>query len=288
MVEKRRLGNSDIEITPIGFGTWALGGGDWTFGWGDQDDRESIAAIRRAVDLGINWLDTAAVYGLGRSEEVVAKAVADMPASSRPYVFTKCSLVWDKSKNNKIGHSLKAESVKREIEDSLRRLRVETIDLYQIHWPTFPPGPAPDIEEGWITLAELRDQGKIRAIGVSNFDEGHLERIRSIAPVVSLQPPYSMLMRGVETEILPYCEKHNIGVIVYSPLQSGLLSGKMTREAHRLAPQKRLALKDESRVQRAQALEESRAAWSFFARSASDMDDLLPRSLLPGRYGTRP
>ncbi len=230
MVEKRRLGNSDIEITPIGFGTWALGGGDWTFGWGDQDDRESIAAIRRAVDLGINWLDTAAVYGLGRSEEVVAKAVADMPASSRPYVFTKCSLVWDKSKNNKIGHSLKAESVKREIEDSLRRLRVETIDLYQIHWPTFPPGPAPDIEEGWTTLAELRDQGKIRAIGVSNFDEGHLERIRSIAPVVSLQPPYSMLMRGVETEILPYCEKHNIGVIVYSPLQSGLLSGKMTRE----------------------------------------------------------
>jgi aryl-alcohol dehydrogenase-like predicted oxidoreductase len=228
MVGRKRLGSTDMQITPIGFGTWALGGGDWAFGWGDQDDAESIAAIRRAVDLGINWVDTAAVYGLGRAEEVVSKALGEIPSTAKPYVFTKCSLVWDKKR--RISHSLKAESVKREVEDSLRRLKVETIDLYQIHWPTVPPGPAPDIEEGWSTLVDLQREGKVRYIGVSNFDVGQLERIRAIAPVDSLQPPYSMIERGIETEVLPYCLEHDIGVIIYSPLQSGLLSGAMTRE----------------------------------------------------------
>jgi aryl-alcohol dehydrogenase-like predicted oxidoreductase len=228
VVERKRLGSTNIQITPIGFGTWALGGGDWAVGWGDQDDAESIAAIRRAVDLGINWIDTAAVYGLGHAEEVVSRALEGMPATSRPYIFTKCSLVWDKKR--RISHSLKANSIKREVENSLRRLRVEAIDLYQIHWPTFSPGPAPDIEEGWSTLVDLQKEGKVRYTGVSNFDVEQLERIRAIAPVDSLQPPYSMIARGIEAEILPYCLKHNIGVIIYSPLQSGLLSGAMTRE----------------------------------------------------------
>jgi aryl-alcohol dehydrogenase-like predicted oxidoreductase len=229
VIEKRQLGSTELYITPIGFGTWALGGGDWAFGWGDQDDAESISAIRRAIDLDINWIDTAAVYGLGRSEEVVARALQSIPFSSRPLVFTKCSLVWDK--NKRVSHSLRAESITREVENSLRRLRVETIDLYQIHWPVFRPGAhAPDIEEGWSTLVDLQRKGKVRHIGVSNFGVEQLERARAIAPVESLQPPYSMVRRGIEADILPYCQKHNIGVIVYSPLQSGLLSGAMTRE----------------------------------------------------------
>jgi aryl-alcohol dehydrogenase-like predicted oxidoreductase len=228
MVDKKTLGTTDLQLSPIGFGTWALGGGDWAFGWGDQDDAESIAAIRRAVELGINWIDTAAAYGLGHAEEVVSRALEPISPSSRPHVFTKCSLVWDKKK--RLSHSLKAESIKLEVEGSLRRLNVETIDLYQIHWPSIPPAPAPDIEEGWSTLLDLQKAGKVRYLGVSNFDVGQLERIRSIAPVNALQPPYSMIERNIEAEILPYCLEHDIGVIVYSPLQSGLLSGSMTKE----------------------------------------------------------
>ena len=223
-----RLGNSDLEISPVGLGTWAIGG-DGVFGWGPQDDADSIAAIRRAVDSGINWLDTAPIYGMGHSEKVVAQALEEIGSAKQPLVFTKCSLLWDEEKN--VIHSLKADTIRREIEDSLRRLRIDVIDLYQIHWPVFPPGaPDPDLEEVWTTLAELKEQGKVRAIGVSNFDATQMERVRPIAPISSLQPPYSMLMRQIEDEILPYCEEHNIGTIVYSPMHNGMLSGSMTRE----------------------------------------------------------
>lgn len=228
-MRKRRLGNTDLEISVIGFGGWAVGGGNWMFGWGDQDDDASVATIHRAVEHGINWIDTAAVYGLGHSEEVVARALRDLAPSERPLVFTKCGLPWND--RGKMKHRLKASSIQIEIEGSLKRLGVDRIDLYQIHWPAFPHGaPAPDIEEGWTTLARLRAEGKVRHTGVSNFDVGQLDRIRSIAPVSSLQPPYSLITRGIESEILPYCREHGIGVIIYSPMQSGLLSGKMTRE----------------------------------------------------------
>jgi aryl-alcohol dehydrogenase-like predicted oxidoreductase len=226
-MQTRQLGTTDLHITPIGFGAWALGGGGWAFSWGPQDDRESIAAIHRALDLGINWIDTAAIYGNGHSEEVVAAALKGR--RDRPYVFTKCSLVWDET--GATSHSLKAASIRREVEDSLRRLQVDVIDLYQIHWPAQPAdGPSPDVEEGWRTLIDLQRAGKVRHIGVSNFNVGHLERARALAPVGSLQPPYSMLRRDVEREILPYCLQHNVGVIVYSPMLSGMLSGAMTRE----------------------------------------------------------
>jgi aryl-alcohol dehydrogenase-like predicted oxidoreductase len=221
-MERRQLGTSNLYITPIGVGAWAIGGGDWEFSWGPQDDKDSIAAIHQALDHGINWIDTAAVYGLGRSEEVVARAIADR--HDRPYVFTKCSLVWDQDKN--IGHSLKSESIRRECEASLRRLKMDAIDLYQIHWPD----PDRDVEEGWTTLARLKDEGKVRNIGVSNFTVEQMKRAQKIAPITSLQPPYSMLDRGVEGEILPYAEQSKIGVIVYSPMASGLLTGGMTRE----------------------------------------------------------
>lgn len=228
-MEKRKLGNSDLEITPIGFGAWAIGGGDWAFAWGAQDDNDSVAAIEHAVASGINWVDTAAVYGLGHSEEVVARALRSIGSSNRPYVFTKCSLVWNDARE--VSHNLKSDSIRREVEASLKRLGGETIDLYQIHWATWDPsGDAPDIEEGWQTLKELKDEGKVHEIGVSNFNTEQLERIEKIAPVTSLQPPYSMLRRGIEAEILPYAKAHDIGVIVYSPMQSGLLTGKMTRE----------------------------------------------------------
>jgi len=226
-MQTRRLGTTDFDITPIGFGAWALGGTGWKFSWGPQDDGESIRAIHRALDLGINWIDTAAVYGLGHSEEVVAAALKGR--RDRPYVFTKCSLVWDEARQ--IRHSLKAASIRREAEASLRRLGVDAIDLYQIHWPAQPAdGPSPDVEEGWQTLIDLKREGKVRHIGVSNFNVGHLERAGALAPVASLQPPYSMLRRGIEREILPYCSRHNIGVLAYSPMVSGLLSGTMTRE----------------------------------------------------------
>jgi aryl-alcohol dehydrogenase-like predicted oxidoreductase len=228
-METRQLGNTNFTITSIGLGAWAMGGGGWAYGWGPQDDSESIAAIHRALDRGINWIDTAAAYGTGHSEEVVARALDGLPSSRRPLVFTKCSLIWDEDRN--ISHSLDPGSIRNECEGSLRRLRVATIDLYQIHWPSFSGDPsAPGIEEAWHTLSELQKAGKVRYIGVSNFNAEQLERIRKIAPVSSLQPPYSMLKRGVEAEILPYCASHGIGVIVYSPMQSGLLSGTMTRE----------------------------------------------------------
>jgi len=211
-----------MQITPLGLGTWAIGGGGWAFGWGPQDDEASIATIHRAIDLGINWIDTAAVYGLGHSEEIVAKALKGR--SDRPYVFTKGSRVWNDQ--GEITSSLKEQSLRREVENSLRRLEVDTIDLYQLHWPN----PDPDIEEGWSTLAKLKSEGKLRYIGVSNFSVEQMERARKIAPITSLQAPYSLIKRDVERDILPYCQEHNIGVIVYSPMMSGLLSGKMTRE----------------------------------------------------------
>src|SRR5215213_1192691 len=207
-----------MEITPIGFGSWAIGGN----AWGPQDDEEAVGAIGRALELGMNWIDTAAVYGLGHSEELVARALKGI--SERPYVFTKCSLVWDEAGN--VSNVLEKDSVKRECEDSLRRLQADVIDLYQIHWPN----PEEDIEEGWSALAELKEEGKVRHIGVSNFDVSQMERANGIAPVETLQPPYNMLNRDVEEEILPYCREHNVGVIVYSPMRSGLLTGKMTPE----------------------------------------------------------
>jgi len=224
------LGNSDLAITPIGFGAWAIGGGEWAFGWGPQDDADSIAAIHEALDCGINWIDTAAVYGLGHSEEVVAKALAGLPAERRPYVFTKCARVWDE--NRQVGKSLSADSIRRECEASLRRLKVDVIDLYQIHWPE----PAEDIEEGWQALQQLKAEGKIRWCGVSNFSKSQMEQIASYGPITSLQPPYSMLRRDIEAETFPYCQQHNIGVIVYSPMQSGLLTGAWTKERHAALP----------------------------------------------------
>ncbi|MGH9388345.1 MAG: aldo/keto reductase, partial [Vicinamibacteria bacterium] len=218
----KRLGRTDLDLSVLGLGTWAMGGPDWPYGWGPQDEKESVAAIHSAVTQGINWIDTAAVYGLGHSEEVVGRALSALPAFDRPMVFTKCGLVWKKKSGRQ---RLGAKSIRREAEASLRRLGVEAIDLYQIHWPNVST-----IVEAWRTLVELRTEGKIRHIGVSNFDVSELERLRPIAPVESLQPPYSLARRGIEKEILPYCLEQGIGVIVYSPLESGLLSGKMTRE----------------------------------------------------------
>ncbi len=221
-MDTKRLGNSDLFITPIGFGAWAIGGSGWEFAWGSQDDHDSIAAIHEALDAGINWIDTAAVYGLGHSEEVVARALEGV--RDRPYVFTKCSMIWNERRE--IGHSLKADSIRRECEASLRRLRVETIDLYQIHWPD----PDEEVEEGWATLAALQKEGKVRHIGVSNFNVAQMKRAQAIAPITSLQPRYSLLHREIEAEILPFCARQNIGVIVYSPMASGLLTGAMTRQ----------------------------------------------------------
>jgi aryl-alcohol dehydrogenase-like predicted oxidoreductase len=221
-MQTRQLGKTDLFITPLGFGSWAVGGGGWQFGWGSQDDHESIAAIDRALDRGINWIDTAAVYGLGHSEQVVGRAIKNR--TKHPYIFTKCSMVWDDE--GKISHSLKRHSIRSEVEDSLRRLQVEAIDLYQIHWPE----PETDIEEGWITLSDLKREGKVRYIGVSNFNVEQLQRAMAIAPIDTLQPPYSLIHPEAQDEILPYCEKNGIGVIVYSPMMSGLLSGRMTRE----------------------------------------------------------
>jgi aryl-alcohol dehydrogenase-like predicted oxidoreductase len=224
-MDTRTLGNSDLDITTVGYGAWAIGGSGWQFAWGAQDDEDSIAAIHRALELGVNWIDTAAVYGLGHSEEVVARALKSW-AGPRPYLFTKCGLRWDA--RGQVQKVLSAKSIRNEVEDSLRRLAVEVIDLYQIHWPPDPDSPL--LEEGWSTLADLKKQGKVRWIGVSNFNVQQLERAQKIAPVTSLQPRYSLIHREVEAEILPYCETHGIGVIVYSPMASGLLTGAMTRE----------------------------------------------------------
>lgn len=215
------LGNSDMAITRIGLGAWAIGG-SWAWGWGSQDDRESIKTIHKALDSGINWIDTAAVYGLGHSESVVGKAIRDR--SQKPYVFTKCSLVWDD--DGEIVGNLQKASVKKECEASLKRLGIDCIDLYQVHWPN----PAEDIETGFEAMAELREEGKIRYAGVSNFSVEQMEKVRPICPVTSLQPPYSLAFRGVEDAILPWCLDNGVGVINYSPMASGLLSGTMTRE----------------------------------------------------------
>ena len=217
-----KLGQTGMEITRVGFGAWAIGGGDWEFGWGPQQDDESVAAIDRALELGVNWIDTAAAYGFGHSERVVARALAGR--AERPYVFTKASLLDDGT--GRVVHSLKRDSILAEAEASLERLGVDAIDLYQIHWPD----PDQDIEEGWSALAELKEQGLVRHIGVSNFDVAQLRRISSIAPVETLQPPFSLVDRSVEGEILPYAERAGIGVIVYSPMGSGLLTGAMTAE----------------------------------------------------------
>ncbi len=219
----RTLGNSDLQLTSIGFGAWAIGGGNWEFAWGPQDDNESIGAIHRALELGVNWIDTAAIYGLGHSEEIVGRAVKSWPGP-KPLVFTKCERRWHEDRS--IYRSLKAGSLAEELEGSLRRLGVETIDLYQVHWPE----PEEEIEEGWETLTRFREQGKVRWVGVSNFNVEQMERARRIAPITSLQPPYSMLRRAIEQEILPFTQEHKIGVINYSPMVSGLLTGAMTAE----------------------------------------------------------
>jgi aryl-alcohol dehydrogenase-like predicted oxidoreductase len=227
--ETRVLGDSDLRLTPIGYGAWAIGGGNWEFGWGAQDDNESLRTIGRALDSGINWIDTAAIYGLGHSEEIVGKALKGR--AEKPYVFTKCSMRWDKDRQ--IYRSLKAASLREEVEASLRRLGVDAIDLYQIHWPN----PEDELEEGWETLAKFQAEGKVRYMGVSNFSVAQMKRVEKIAPITSLQPPYSLLNRKVEAEVLPFCEENHIGVINYSPMVSGLLTGKMTAERVRNLPE---------------------------------------------------
>jgi aryl-alcohol dehydrogenase-like predicted oxidoreductase len=217
------LGHSDLHITPIGFGSWAVGG-SWKFGWGEQDDASSIGAIHQALELGINWIDTAAAYGLGHSEEVVARALEEWSGDA-PYVFTKCGIIWDK--DGKVDYSLKADSIRRECEASLRRLKVEAIDLYQAHWSV---DDLNETLEGWTELAKLKKEGKVRWIGASNFNVEELKKCAEIAPVTSLQPPFSLVKPATKDELLPYCLDNSIGVIVYSPMGSGLLTGKMTRE----------------------------------------------------------
>ncbi len=227
----RKLGNSDLHITPVGLGAWAIGGGDWEYAWGPQDDRDSIAAIHKTLELGVNWIDTAPVYGLGHSEEIVARALKEW-RGSRPYIFTKCVLRWDAARKVAPNHT--AASIRQECEDSLRRLQLDGIDLYQMHWPPSDNGPA--LEEAWQAMSNLQKEGKVRWIGVSNFDVPQLKRAEKIAAVTSDQPPYSILRRQIEGEVLPYCEKQGIGVLVYSPMFSGMLTGGMTRERAAVLP----------------------------------------------------
>jgi aryl-alcohol dehydrogenase-like predicted oxidoreductase len=221
-MQKRKLGASDLEITPIGVGAWAMGGGNWQFAWGAQDDDESVAAIHAALDKGINWIDTAAIYGLGHSEEVVGRAIAGR--SSKLLVFTKCGIVWNEKRENR--RTIEPESIRKEVEQSLSRLNVDVIDLYQIHWPE----PDNLVEAAWTMMAQLQQEGKVRHIGASNFNVDQMRRAQAIAPITSLQPPYSILAPEIEQEILPYAQANDIGVIIYSPMKSGLLSGAMTRE----------------------------------------------------------
>ncbi len=222
-MKTRKLGYSDLHLTPIGLGTWAMGGGDWKFGWGDQDDAASIASVHQALDAGVNWIDTAAIYGHGHAERVVGKAIQDR--RDDVLIATKCGRVWE-GESREIGKSLRRESVHREVDVSLQRLGIDCIDLYQIHWPE----PDEQIEEGWGAVAELVEAGKIRYAGVSNFNMEQLKRIQPIHPVTSLQPPYSMLRREVEEEILPYCRENQIGIVAYSPMQAGLLTGRFSKE----------------------------------------------------------
>ncbi|HTW95922.1 MAG TPA: aldo/keto reductase [Tepidisphaeraceae bacterium] len=223
-IKTNRLGNSDLSITPVGFGSWAIGGSGWQFAWGKQNDADSIAAIHRALELGVNWIDTAAVYGLGHSEEVVAEALRSWQGP-QPHVFTKCGLRWDaQGQTHKV---LTAASIRQECEDTLRRLKAEAIDLYQIHWPV---DDLKELEEGWSTMAQLQRQGKARWIGVSNFNIEQIKRAQAISPITSVQPPYSLVHREAERDLLPFCKQQGIGVIVYSPMASGLLTGAMTRQ----------------------------------------------------------
>jgi aryl-alcohol dehydrogenase-like predicted oxidoreductase len=222
---KKKLGNSDLEITNVGFGAWAIGGAGWDFGWGQQDDEKSVEAIIHALELGVNWIDTAAIYGLGHSEEIVAKALS-LWNGSKPYVFTKCAQVWDKDKNITLSHD--PESIKKECEASLKRLKVDAIDLYQIHWP--PRNNDNKIEPAWEMMSQLKKEGKVRFIGVSNFNVDQIKGAQKVAPVTSLQPPYNLINRKYEPEILPYCKENNIGVISYSPMSSGLLSGSFSKD----------------------------------------------------------
>jgi aryl-alcohol dehydrogenase-like predicted oxidoreductase len=221
-MQKKRLGASDLEITPLGVGAWAMGGAGWQFAWGAQDDDESVDAIHAALDRGINWIDTAAIYGLGHSEVVVGRAIAGR--SNRPLVFTKCGIVWNEKRETR--RSIEPESIRKEVEQSLSRLKLDAIDLYQIHWPE----PDNLVEAAWALMAKLQQEGKVRHIGVSNFNVDQMRRAQAIAPITSLQPPYSVLSPEIEKEILPYTQANNIGVIIYSPMKSGLLTGAMTRE----------------------------------------------------------
>lgn len=267
-MKTRALGWTDLNLTTIGLGTWAMGGGGWQFSWGAQDDQESIKTIHRALDLGINWIDTAAVYGLGHSEELVAKAVGSL--DEKPLIATKCSRVWDEQ--GKVHGNLKRDNIRSEIEDSLRRLRMEVIDLYQIHRPI----PDEDVEEAWSTIAEAVKEGKIRYAGVSNFSVSQLERILPIHPVASLQPPYSMLNRDIEEDLLEFCSANRIGVVVYSPMQKGLLTGKFTRERARDLPEedhrRRDPLFEEPRLSSIlELVEELRAIAARYGRSVAEL-----------------
>ena len=222
-MQKRKLGYSELYLTTIGLGTWAMGGGDWKFGWGPQDDMASVKAIHAALDQGINWIDTAAIYGHGHAEVVVGRAIKGI--RNEVIIATKCGRVWE-GDSREIGKSLRADSIRREVEASLKRLAIEVIDLYQIHWPE----PDEEIEEGWGTVADLVKEGKIRYGGVSNFSLEQLKRAQAIHPITSLQPPYSMFRREIEEEIMAYCGSNQIGIIAYSPMQAGLLTGKFTKE----------------------------------------------------------
>ncbi len=223
-MQSRQLGNSDLKITAVGFGAWAIGGSGWQFGWGAQNDADSIAGIHRSLELGVHWIDTAAVYGLGHSEEIVARALKTWHGA-KPHVFTKCGRRWDGQGN--IHTDVSPASIRREVEDSLRRLEIDVIDLYQMHWPPNPDSP--QLEEAWATLVDLKREGKVRWVGVSNFSVTQLKRAQAIAPITSLQPRYSLIHREAEVDLLPFCRSEGIGVIVYSPMASGLLTGAMTR-----------------------------------------------------------
>ena len=231
---KRRFGRTDMQITHVGFGAWAIGGGDWAVGWGAQDDRQSIAAIRHAVERGVNWIDTAAIYGLGRSEEVVREALKEIPRDRRPYVFTKCGLAWDENDRKAFPKQVGAPaSIRRELERSLRRLGLERIDLYQMHWPAKDGTP---VEEYWRTLLDLKAEGKVRAVGLSNHNLAQLEAAERVGHVDTLQPPFSAIRREFAAAELPWCREHEIGVIVYSPMQAGLLTGAFTEARAKALP----------------------------------------------------
>jgi aryl-alcohol dehydrogenase-like predicted oxidoreductase len=268
-MNKKVLGNSDMAITPIGFGAWAIGG-DWEFGWGAQDDTQSIAAIHRALELGVNWIDTAAIYGLGHSEEVVARALREWKGA-RPYVFTKCGMLWDAK--GEISYSLRADSVRRECEASLRRLKTNVIDLYQIHWTA---DDLTETVEGWNTLAALQKEGKVRWIGLSNASVEEMQKLQSIARITSLQPPYSLIRRDVESVQLPWCRREKVGVIVYSPMASGLLTGAMTRERIAALPKtdwrnKNDQFKEPKLSRNLKAVDRLRAVGARHGRSAGEV-----------------